>query len=148
MATASDNFCNDKKVMNLNHHWSMEVFPSYMSTLTLGAEKVSACVEASAFLVVLVCRRFNWCRRLLYILLFFNFCNCLCNLGFLRCFCSFCCVLGSVWFSLSLATDASIPTVEGCPLPPYFHRLGSFTSLFQVITLQTRVLGYLNQMSF
>lgn len=72
MATASDNFCNDKKVMNLNHHWSMEVFPSYMSTLTLGAEKVSACVEASAFLVVLVCRRFNWCRKLLYILLFFN----------------------------------------------------------------------------
>lgn len=56
MVIVLDNFCNDKKVMNLNYYWLMEVFLLYMFILILGVEKVSVCVEVFVFLVVLVCR--------------------------------------------------------------------------------------------
>lgn len=59
MATASDKFCNYRKVTNFNHHWTIEDFPSYLFSLTLGAEEVSDDVGVSVSLVVLVCMRFN-----------------------------------------------------------------------------------------
>lgn len=90
MATASDSFCNDKKVINFSHHWTIDDFPSYLSSLTLGAEEVSAGVGVSVSLVVLVCMRFNCCRRLLISSSWASICwrsfCCLCSL---RCCCSF-----------------------------------------------------------
>lgn len=101
----------------MNNSWAMEVFPSYLSRLTLGVEEVSAGVGASASLGVLVCR-----------LLISSYCASICCIYSLSCCCSFLsCFTRWIVFSFffSPAAGASVLTVERCHLPLYFHLMCS-----------------------
>lgn len=97
----------------MNNYWAMEVFPSYLSRLTLGVEEVSAGVGASASLGVLVCR-----------LLISSYCASICCLYSLSCCCSFLSCF-TRWIVFFFFFSLLQLTVERCHLPLYFHLMCS-----------------------
>lgn len=127
MVTASDNFCNDRKVINLNHHWTIEDFPSY---LTVWEQRRSVLMLGFLFLSLSwsACDLTDVAGYLLPSpgLQFVGGLFVVCVLSAVIAY--FCHVPGVVWFSLCFAVGASVPTVECCPLLPYFHWLALASS--------------------